>query len=382
VRHSYLSNIVVCHTLTDTYIMITRVILLLFVSSLSARPQTRKRVRLPSSYLAPQDQETAASKTFVTKASAPVSLYSGPIIDEDVSASSDSFLASYGDQISAPASVEPVSLYSSPIDLARDFDYSETVNFLGDYDIQRDVDYAASVVSETVNDYGTPKASVIVSSNSINDYSQPQADVITSSTTNFVTKKAPTVTSTRVVSDYTQPQASVITVSESSDDERVAAGSSVSSSVVNSLGVKTAKSKPIAILRSENTGVNNGQYSYSYEAENGISQSVSGEMKTVNDAQVYVMRGSYSYIGTDGLTYQVDWYADETGYHPSAPHLPRSVVPNHPEVAEAVRAQLEYAAQEEAAAASSDNSVVVAAPDDVSFDSFSAPEQDLAGYGY
>merc|ERR1712012_1009251 len=335
VRHSYLSNIVVSHTLTDTYIMITRVILLLFVSSLSARPQTRKRVRLPSSYLAPQDQATAASKTFVTKASAPVSLYSGPIIDEDVSASSDSFLASYGDQISAPASVEPVSLYSSPIDLARG-----------------------------------------------NDYSQPQADVITSSTTNFVTKKAPTVTSTRVVSDYTQPQASVITVSESSDDERVAAGSSVSSSVVNSLGVKTAKSKPIAILRSENTGVNNGQYSYSYEAENGISQSVSGEMKTVNDAQVYVMRGSYSYIGTDGLTYQADWYADETGYHPSAPHLPRSVVPNHPEVAEAVRAQLEYAAQEEAAAASSDNSVVVAAPDNVSFDSFSAPEQDLAGYGY
>ena len=48
------------------------------------------------------------------------------------------------------------------------------------------------------------------------------------------------------------------------------------------------------------------------------------------------MKGSYSYVGTDGLPYVVDWFADETGFHPSAPHLPQSVLPNHPEVAEAV----------------------------------------------
>ena len=27
---------------------------------------------------------------------------------------------------------------------------------------------------------------------------------------------------------------------------------------------------------------------------------------------------------------KVEWYADETGYHPSAPFLPKNVVPNHP----------------------------------------------------
>merc|ERR1712105_19964 len=64
------------------------------------------------------------------------------------------------------------------------------------------------------------------------------------------------------------------------------------------------------------------------------------------------MRGSYSYVGPDSNTYVVDWYADETGFHPSAPHLPQSVVPNHPEVAAAVEAQLRFAAEEEAAAAS------------------------------
>ena len=72
---------------------------------------------------------------------------------------------------------------------------------------------------------------------------------------------------------------------------------------------------------------------------------------------------------------QVEWFADETGFHPSAPFLPKSVEPNHPEVAAAVsqvilrisdlsgshrchvntvdlqvRAQLEFAASEEAGA--------------------------------
>jgi len=306
-------------------------------------------------------------------------------------------LATYGDEVIAPS--EPVSLYSSPSDLARDFDYSE-VNFLGDYDIERDVDYAASVVSETVNvnDYGTPEAPVIVASNSINDYSQPKADVITTSTnfndfypkskvviSDYSQPQADVISSSSINqrNDYGEPRAPVITITEdsvygSSSSDRLASGSSLSSRVVTS----SVTSAPVAILRSENSGVNNGRYHYSYEAENGISQDVSGEMKTVNDAQVYVMRGSYSYIGTDGQTYTVEWYADETGYHPSAPHLPRSVQPVHPEVAEAVRAQLEFAAQEDAAAAaSSNNNVVVSLDEEGNYDDiFSAPDA-LAGYG-
>jgi len=102
-------------------------------------------------------------------------------------------------------------------------------------------------------------------------------------------------------------------------------------------------------------------------------------MRTINDNQVYVMRGSYSFVGTDGQTYKVEWYADETGYHPSAPFLPKPVEPIHPEIAAAVRAQLEYAAQEEAAAAASTNNVVYAAPED--YDDIYSANEELAGYG-
>ena len=298
----------------------------------------------PSAFIEPEVAASSAS-----------SLYSGPrdSFEPEVAASSVSAaLPGYGDEATAPSA--PPSLYSAPGDLARDFDYTE-VNFIGDYDIQRDDDIAASEISET---------KVVAT-----DYSQPKADVIS-----LPAASAPAPVVTKIVNDYSQPRANVIT---RYSNDNVAAGSSVTTSVV-----KAVTQPPIAITKYENSGVNNGQYYYSYETENGISQDVSGQMKTVNDAQVYVMKGSYSYIGNDGQTYTVDWYADETGYHPSAPHLPKSVEPNHPEVAAAVRAQMEFARQEEAAAAAaSTNNLVIALPDSDFTDVYAAADE-LAGYGY
>jgi len=121
--------------------------------------------------------------------------------------------------------------------------------------------------------------------------------------------------------------------------------------------------QPIAILRSSQDGPL-PTFRYSYETENEITNSAEGELRLVDDTEVMVMRGSYSYVGPDGNIYQVDWYADETGFHPSAPHLPKSVEPNHPEVAAAVRAQIAFAEEEEAAASRQSNSY--ASPDDLS----------------
>merc|ERR1719266_182994 len=125
--------------------------------------------------------------------------------------------------------------------------------------------------------------------------------------------------------------------------------------------VVEVRSDPIAIVRSVyHPPAHTAVFDYSYETANGIKQEAVGTLRNVDNSQVSVMKGSYSYVGADGQVYTVDWYADETGFHPTAPHFPKSVVPNHPEVAAAVRAQIDFAAKEDAAAAS--NVVEVRAP--------------------
>ena len=119
--------------------------------------------------------------------------------------------------------------------------------------------------------------------------------------------------------------------------------------------------EPIGI-RSQSFDTPNPEFSYSFETENDISQSAEGSMRNVDGVDVVVMKGSYSYVGVDGNTWSVDWYADETGFHPSAPFLPKSVEPIHPEIKAAVEAQLTFAAEEEAAAAASSRSESYAAP--------------------
>ena len=47
-----------------------------------------------------------------------------------------------------------------------------------------------------------------------------------------------------------------------------------------------------------------------------------------------------------GLTYQVNWEADENGFRADAPHLPQPVLPTFPEVARAVEAQVRFAASQ------------------------------------
>ena len=115
------------------------------------------------------------------------------------------------------------------------------------------------------------------------------------------------------------------------------------------------------------------RWDYSYEAANGIKQEATGTLKQIDDSRVSVMQGSYEFVGADGIVYAVEWFADETGFHATAPHLPQNVEPNHPEVAAAVRAQIAFAEQEDLAAAS--GVVAARAPTD----SYGAA---LPAYGY
>lgn len=54
----------------------------------------------------------------------------------------------------------------------------------------------------------------------------------------------------------------------------------------------------------------------SYELDNGQIVSETGELKTIGEQQVVVKSGQYSFVAADGITYWVNWTADENGFHP------------------------------------------------------------------
>merc|ERR1712071_573889 len=77
-------------------------------------------------------------------------------------------------------------------------------------------------------------------------------------------------------------------------------------------------SRPIAISKqSQNHDTERQEYSFSYEAENGISVSESGVQKQIGEKPEEsgtVSQGKYSYP-EDSVTYTITWVADENGFH-------------------------------------------------------------------
>ena len=81
-------------------------------------------------------------------------------------------------------------------------------------------------------------------------------------------------------------------------------------------------SRPIAILKqSQNHDTERQEYSFSYEAENGISVSESGVQKQIGEESGTVSQGRFSYP-EDSKTYTITWVADENGFQATGDHLP------------------------------------------------------------
>ncbi|RZF39147.1 hypothetical protein LSTR_LSTR005775 [Laodelphax striatellus] len=71
-----------------------------------------------------------------------------------------------------------------------------------------------------------------------------------------------------------------------------------------------------------------GSFSQRYQTGDGQTVSESGVTKRnhENDGNVIVKTGSYQYTSPEGITYTVQYTADEFGFHPTGSHLPVPVV--------------------------------------------------------
>merc|ERR1712035_224688 len=102
--------------------------------------------------------------------------------------------------------------------------------------------------------------------------------------------------------------------------------------------------EPIAITKYGSVSDETGKYSDNFEAAYGIKMSEEGEQKHFGDKleEGYgsVARGAYSYE-MDGVTYTINWVADENGFQPTGNHLP--VAPPMPEYVVKMLAELRAA---------------------------------------
>lgn len=79
----------------------------------------------------------------------------------------------------------------------------------------------------------------------------------------------------------------------------------------------------VKILKQSSDVAPDGSYNYHYETENGIFGEESGQPLAAGpEGLAVVARGSYRYIGDDGVTYEVHYTADENGFHPEGAHIP------------------------------------------------------------
>merc|ERR1711928_110275 len=103
--------------------------------------------------------------------------------------------------------------------------------------------------------------------------------------------------------------------------------------------------EPIAITKYGSVSDETGKYSYNFEGANGIELSEEGEQKRFGNEPEEVgsiARGSSSYE-LEGVTYTVNWVADENGFQPTGAHLP--VAPPVPEYVVKMLADLRAAGQ-------------------------------------
>ncbi|KAJ2946965.1 hypothetical protein O0L34_g16313 [Tuta absoluta] len=69
-------------------------------------------------------------------------------------------------------------------------------------------------------------------------------------------------------------------------------------------------------------------YNWIYQTSDGSSHEQRGELKNPgSENEAVAVKGQYSWVGPDGVTYKVTYVADENGYQPEIEQGPGGAVP-------------------------------------------------------
>ena len=62
---------------------------------------------------------------------------------------------------------------------------------------------------------------------------------------------------------------------------------------------------------------------FSYKLSDGQEREEEGSLKSLGDAQFIVVKGQFTFVADDGVTYTIKYVADENGFRPDGDHIPK-----------------------------------------------------------